>query len=758
VPYLRATLLAIISCLRQYADAQFTSGTDESLARAREMYMDARDLASHPAFTVIQPVQSSEPALPIPQLTALQTIIQSQLTKLRQGRNIAGQPRVPVPVDTTTITAATTYTYKTLLARAQQLTTQAQQLEAQLLGALSNLDAKNLQAEQAQQALDLANAQVTAHQDAVTTANDAVTTAKHQLTSAQNVVTSLQTAISNPANSYEQALLKDYQVTQGLQDNMANVEAMVSVAQAMGSVSPESAMLGYGPVAAAVQIAGDGFKANLQQKLNILQAATQADQLHASIEDRKQQWQLQLVSAQGSVTAAHDQLHNANDQVTTAMDELTAAKLQQTQASATLQALQDQVTSPAMYSWLVQVLGGVYRYFLQQATAVAQLAQAQLAFDRAEPAQTFIRADYWQPPAILVTTATPANTFGLTGAEQLSEDLTTLDGYAFSSDQRSLNISQTFSLSQVMPQEFLGFRSTGQLTFQTPMSWFDADFPGHYLRLVRQVSLTIVALVPPSRGIRATLASNGISKVTTAGPYGFTDVTLQREPGLIAVTATSAATGVFTTDLQPEMLLPFEGNGVATTWSLSLPPAANPFDFSSITDVMLTIDYTALADDGYRDLVVRSLNSNRTRSGDCLFSLAAGYPDQWYQLANPGPGADPAQPRTATITLSDRDFPVNVSGLTTQAITMQLVTTDPDPLPAVTLTLGHASQSRIATTDGTGLAGTRRGAADWANITSSPAGDWQITLDATGGALIDAGTVTDVLLDITWSGQAPLWQ
>ena len=44
------------------------------------------------------------------------------------------------------------------------------------------------------------------------------------------------------------------------------------------------------------------------------------------------------------------------------------------------------------------------------------------------------------------------------------------------------------------------------------------------------------------------------------------------------------------------MMLPFEGNGVDTTWSLSLPPAANPFDFSSITDVMLTIDYTALAD------------------------------------------------------------------------------------------------------------------------------------------------------------------
>ena len=760
VPYLRATLLAIISCLRQYADAQFTAGTDESLARAREMYLDARDLTNHPAFTVIQPITPAEPALPIPQLVALQTTVQSQLAKLRQGRNIAGQPRVPVSVDTTTITAATNYTYKTLLARAQQLTTQAQQLEAQLLNALSNLDAKTLQNDQAQQALDLANAQATAHQDQVTTANDAVTTAQGQLASAQSVVTSLQTAISNPINSYERRLLQDYQATATVQDAVTGYNAAIAIAQSVQNLNAANIIASGGAdaAAAATSIATNLIKSSTEITLNTLKAQTDADQLQGSIEDRVQQWQLQLVSAQGSVTAAQNQLSSATDQVTTAQDDLTVARLQQAQAGATLQTLQGQVTSPAMYSWLVQVLGGVYRYFLQQATAVAQLAQAQLAFDRAEPPQTFIRADYWQPPAILVTAATPANTYGLTGAEQLSEDLSTLDGYAFSSDQRSLNISQTFSLSQVMPQEFLDFRTTGQLTFQTPMSWFDADFPGQYLRLIRQVSLTIIALVPPSRGIRATLASNGISMVATVGPYGFSDVTLQREPGLIAVTATSAATGVFTADLQPEMLLPFEGNGVATTWSLTLPPAANPFDFSSITDVMLTIDYTALADDGYRDLVVRSLNANRARSGDCLFSFATGYPDQWYQLTNPDPGADPAQPRTVTITLRDGDFPVNVSGLTTQAITMQLVTAGPDPLPPVTITLGHASQSRIATTDGTGLAGTRRGAADWANITASPAGDWQITLDTAGGALIDAGTITDVLLDITWSGQAPFWQ
>src|SRR5206468_225034 len=106
-------------------------------------------------------------------------------------------------------------------------------------------------------------------------------------------------------------------------------------------------------------------------------------------------------------------------------------------------------------------LGGVYRYFLQQATATARLAQAQLAFERAEPAQTLIRNDYWQTPAALTASGTQTNRRGLTGAEQLSQDLARLDEYAFSSERRRLNVSQTFSIAQLMPVEFLEFRRTG---------------------------------------------------------------------------------------------------------------------------------------------------------------------------------------------------------------------------------------------------------------------------------------------------------
>ena len=49
---------------------------------------------------------------------------------------------------------------------------------------------------------------------------------------------------------------------------------------------------------------------------------------------------------------------------------------------------------------------------------------------------------------------------------------------------------------------------------------FDREFPGHYLRLVRSVSWSIVALLSPGRGLRATAAASGVSRTVVArGPF-----------------------------------------------------------------------------------------------------------------------------------------------------------------------------------------------------------------------------------------------
>jgi hypothetical protein len=284
------------------------------------------------------------------------------------------------------------------------------------------------------------------------------------------------------------------------------------------------------------------------------------------------------------------------------------------------------------------------------------------------------------------------------------------------------------------------------------MSLFDADFPGHYLRLIRQVRTSLVALVAADRGIRATLYSNGISRVTTGADGTFQDVVVRSDPGVVALTSPINASGVFELDAQSDMLLPFEGSGVDTTWEFQLPPAANPMDFSSIVDLLVTIDYTAAYDDAYRGQVVTRLNTNRDRGADCVFSLARDFPDQWYDLNNP---ADPAS-RSVTIPLRDLDFPLGIADLATAAIAVRLSSNATVPDTAISLSCGATGGTAMATN---GIASTRRGnAAAWTGlIGTSPAGNWQLSFGSDAGALFDSGQLDDILLIVSWTGQAPAW-
>lgn len=51
------------------------------------------------------------------------------------------------------------------------------------------------------------------------------------------------------------------------------------------------------------------------------------------------------------------------------------------------------------------------------------------------------------------------------------------------------------------------------MRFETPMELFDRDFPGHYLRLIKCVRTSVIALIPATEGIHATLATTGLSRV-----------------------------------------------------------------------------------------------------------------------------------------------------------------------------------------------------------------------------------------------------
>ncbi len=483
------------------------------------------------------------------------------------------------------------------------------------------------------------------------------------------------------------------------------------------------------------------------------EARLQSDTFLASHERQVDEWRLQQgLAAQDSLIAA-EQVVSATDHLAVVRQESAIADMQAAQARATVDFLDRQFTGAELYEWMTGVLAAIYRYFLEQATATARLAQEQLGFERQQPAPNVIGSDYWAPPRTDGASA-PRDRRGLTGADRLLEDVTRLDTHAFESDKRRLNISQTFSLANRLPFELQRLRDTGVLQFATPMRWYDEGFPGHYARLIKRVRLSVVALVPPGQGIRATLTASGLSRVVVGGDV-FRSVVVRRLPESVALTSPIAATGVFDLDVQSEMLLPFESMGVDTEWELRLPKPANPFDFDTLADVLLTVEYTALADESYRDQVVRQLSADPRRGGERVFSLRRDFPDAWYELLNP---EQLGAARTVRLDLTSPAFPSSLSGTTVEQLTVQLRGVDGTAVPATAVTLSRDGTKGTAETV-LGLASTRRGNAEaWrALLGRSPLGPWELALDAAGGQALDEGRVGDVLLVVTFSGELPPW-
>jgi hypothetical protein len=329
-----------------------------------------------------------------------------------------------------------------------------------------------------------------------------------------------------------------------------------------------------------------------------------------------------------------------------------------------------------------------------------------------------------------------------------------------------------FSLSQLFPLEFQSFLETGQLRFATPLELFDRGFPGHYLRLIKRVRISIIALVPPTQGVRATLGASGISKVVI-GPEPFQTIHVRRDPELIAFAAPDHATGVLELEPEGEMLLPFEGSGVDTYWELELPKAANPFDFRTIADVILTIEYTAFHNETYRKQVIEQFDP--AISGERALSVRSGFPAEWYNLHNPDQVGEEEQ-MVVSFETSRGYFPPHTDRLRIKELLLYVVRAD-GPVFEVGPDIGllfsekRPDQDFASPVGGKsgqsidGIISTRRAnGGEWRAITAgerplSPIGSWKLALPNTQEMRdrFKEKQIDDILLVITYEGRTPPW-
>src|SRR5262249_54182042 len=97
----------------------------------------------------------------------------------------------------------------------------------------------------------------------------------------------------------------------------------------------------------------------------------------ASYESKREEWEFQQRLAEQDVAIGAQQVTVSNDNVRIVDQELTIARTQVDHDADTVNFLANKFTSVELYDWMSNVLQGVYSFFLQQATATAQLAAAQ---------------------------------------------------------------------------------------------------------------------------------------------------------------------------------------------------------------------------------------------------------------------------------------------------------------------------------------------------------------------------------------------
>jgi hypothetical protein len=647
------------------------------------------------------------------------------------------------------------YRYGTLIERARQLVQLAAQIEASMLDALRQRDVTAYDELRARRDLALQQAGVRLKDLDVTRAGDTVQLAGLQRDRAVAQRKYLDVLYEREKSAGETRVVVAWGKVVIEIIKMIASSGASSAASAGSAGAAEGGGSGLGSLGGIAGAFGEFISAGLDA--------------YARPRTIREQQQF----ADRDVEIAQQQIQVMQDGVALAEQDRLIAQMRADQAQEIVDFLAHRFTGSPLYEWMSGVLQEVYRFFLQQATSMGRLAEAQLAFERQELVPAFIQDDYWTGwnAGVPATSDPGVDRRGLTGSARLLADLVALDDHAFRTAQRKLRLSRTISLAAYDALAFEQFRATGVLRFATPSSLFDRDFPGHYLRLVTGVRASVVALVPPATGIRATLATTGTSYVTVVSGDGFARVPVQRGPETMVLTAPSAPSGLLELEPRSELLVPFENIGVDTTWRFSMPRPANPIDFSGIADVVVTIDYTALASDDLRQRVLQGLDP-AVRS-ERAFSMRYELQDQWYDLHNPDQTAAPLMVQFRT---EASDFRPDLTGLVLRHVTVAFTPRyaggsgvppgawDTAMVTDLSFTAdgGAAGLGGSASPTG-GVITTRPGqgnAAGWQALTAgspAPVGTWSLRLTSAARAVLDSGELDDILLILGYEGTTSPW-
>ncbi len=330
---------------------------------------------------------------------------------------------------------------------------------------------------------------------------------------------------------------------------------------------------------------------------NLLVNMSSSAGLQAGFQRRKVEWDFQLNTAKQELRQLRQQLLASEIRLRIAekdfeIHEKTIEQAQEIQAF-----YSNKFTNLGLYNYMATTLHRLHRESFGMAMKISKSAEESYKLEISST-ETFLDNNTWQNERA-----------GLLSGENLMQQLLKMEQSYLNNNHRELEITKHVSLNQLNPIALINLRRDGICKFDLPQEIFDLDFPGHHLRRIKSVSISIPCILGTYSTVNAMLhlweAKAQIKPM---------EETLSNMMPVVRKVAASSAqndSGIFELNFRDERYLPFEGAGVVSRWELELmtEETLRQFDYNTISDVIMHVRYTAREEGRSKATVIADLET-----------------------------------------------------------------------------------------------------------------------------------------------------
>lgn len=585
-------------------------------------------------------------------------IIADRLFKIRNSQNIDGVERqlalFEPPIDPALLVRAAAsgislsdavnelfaplpqYRFSVMVQKATELAQEVKSLGGNLLSAIEKKDAEHISLLRNSHEISVLEAAKEVREMQLQEAQTQISA----LTEQKNIVTVRRnyynTLIEKGLNTHEQAQLNSLQLSIPLKVSQGALQALAGMMHVIPNfklAAPFSLGTTFGGENLGNLTNAIATSVGITATVNDIQGSMAG--IKAGHARRSEEWEQQRKTADAELKQIERQLVAAEIRAAIAEKELANHNLQYKNAQELDQAMHDKYSNEDLYDWMISQISLTYFQSYKLAFDVAKRAERSYSYELGtEPTTPFIQFGYWD-----------SLKKGLLAGEGLLYDIKRMDISYLDLNKRQHEMTKHISLAAIDADALIRLKAGEAVPVNLPEWLFDMDYPGHYMRRIKSVSLSIPCVAGPYTTISAKLTLNSsryrknpVSGSTT--PYPEVTANDSRFVYMfgggqsIATSSAQNDSGLFEMNFRDERYLPFEGAGVISDWTLELPSKYASFDAGSITDVIIHVNYTAkydggLATDANNNVAALIANATAGAKLPKLFNLKQEFADEW---------------------------------------------------------------------------------------------------------------------------------